>query len=71
MRKVIASLVGTLLASALTFTAAAQTPDTSNSATTLIGDAVVVVVVVVVVAFIGYAGYKVIKKWSGGSSQSA
>jgi hypothetical protein len=68
MRKAIASLAGTLSASALALTVAAQTPDTSNSTSTIIGEVIVVVVVALIVAFIAYAGYKVVKKWSSGSS---
>jgi hypothetical protein len=68
MRKAAASLVVTVSSSALTLTASAQT-DASNSASTLVGEAIAVVVFVAIIGVIAYAGYKVVRKWSGGSSR--
>jgi hypothetical protein len=70
MKKAVASLAACLSTSALTATVVAQSPDTSNSATTLAGEAIAVVAIVAIFAIIAYAGFKVVKKWSGGSSQS-
>jgi hypothetical protein len=68
MKKALAFLSTFLSASSIVATATAQTPDNSNSASTLAGEAIAIVVIVVIFAIIVYAGYKVIKKWSSGQS---
>ncbi len=65
MRKTLAALTSALSVSALTAAVSAQTPEPSGS--NLAGEVVAVVIIIVVGVFIVYAGYKVVKKWTGGS----
>ncbi len=66
MKKALASLTALFSSSALIAVASAQTPEPGNSAGNLVGEAIAVVIVVAVVAFLVYAGYKVVRKWSRG-----
>jgi hypothetical protein len=66
MRKTIAALAVFLYISALLLTVSAQTsrPSADAQDSDVIGGLIGVIGLVVVFAVIGYAGYRMIKKWS-------
>lgn len=72
MSKTITLSTVSLYISTLILTVSAQTTDPTNanppSTSTLIGEAIAVVGIVAVFLVIGYAGYKMIRKWSSGKS---
>ena len=72
MRKTIALSAVSLYISTLILAVNAQTTEPSNtnsqSAATLIGEIIAVVAIIAIFSVIAYAGYKVIRKWSGSQS---
>jgi hypothetical protein len=69
MLKTVATLAVLLCFSTITFVSAevTQAPNTADGAN-LVGEVLGVVALVVIFAVIGYAGYRMVKKWSSSSS---
>lgn len=72
MKKLTALLIGTTFFSAAALVSGqtstpAATPVATPSGVDVAGSAVAAVAVIIVFAFIIYAGYKIVKKWSGPS----